>query len=49
MEIGCGWEEVWDVEKSKDRWGGTRNGIWSVKIITNKIKNICMITYHLIL
>jgi hypothetical protein len=29
---GWGWEKVWDVKQLEGGWGGTGNGIWSVKI-----------------
>jgi hypothetical protein len=29
--MGCGGEEVWDLEHSEDGWGRAGNGIWSVK------------------
>jgi hypothetical protein len=35
VEMGCGGEEVWDVELLEGRWGVMGNGIWSVK---NKLK-----------
>jgi hypothetical protein len=38
VEMGCGEEEVWDMEQFDRGWGGAENGIWSVKKITNKIK-----------
>jgi hypothetical protein len=31
MKVGCGGEELWDVEQSDAGWGGVGNGIWSVK------------------
>ena len=31
MEMGCGGEEVWDVEQLEGGRGGAGNGIWSVK------------------
>jgi hypothetical protein len=31
MEMGWGWEELWDVEQPDGGWGVAGNGIWSVK------------------
>ena len=31
VEIGCGGEEVWDVEQLGGGRGGAGNGIWSVR------------------
>jgi hypothetical protein len=32
VEMGGGWEEVWDVEQLAGRRGGDGIGIWSVKM-----------------
>jgi hypothetical protein len=31
-------EEMWDVEQLEGGWKAAGNGIWSIKLITNKIK-----------
>jgi hypothetical protein len=31
VEMGWGGVEVWDVEHSEGGWGGSGNGIWSIK------------------
>ena len=31
LKKGWGGEEEWDVEQSKDGWGGAGSGIWSIK------------------
>ena len=39
VEMGCGGEEVWDVEQLEGGRGGAGNGLWSVKNeLQNKIK-----------